>query len=1118
MGNYRQTVGAALGACMLGLILGPMEVHAAPPPAGNEWDISQPGEPQADIELTVDQGTWMNVDVSPDGHSIVFDLLGDIYSIPATGGNATLIAGGAAMQRAATFSLDGTRLLYLSDASGSDNLWICNPDGSGARQITHESVDLLMGPAWTADGQGVAASKIDSTYPRVNSSEIRVFDVNGAPRGGGRVLVPVPQNQRDVQEVNFSRDGRYAFYTQRLTSPIVFSDANHINFGIERRDLHSGAVDELLSGFGGAIASEVSQDGRRLAFVRRVMTRTVLFVLDLATHEQRPVYNELDRDLQADWVPHGHYYPHFAWFPDNRHVAIWAKGKLFNIDMDTGAAAQIPFNVKAHHQIIQPVRFKHEMAPTQVTVRAVRNLAVSPDRRTLVFTAVGRLWRKSLPDGSPVAFSKTPTSQFDPAFANDGRRTAFVEWDDAKGSALIVSDSNGGHPKTIATSPGVIRQPQFSRDGKRVVYRVQHADVSMGGDRAKPGIFWVNDSGGASHFVADGDDAPMFSPDGQRIYYVVQDYSESSVVQHLWSATLEGYDKREHVRTPNADTSDLRLSPDLRWIAFRDRQQYFIARYHETGAALLLSAATSDIPVLALTTRGGFGLTWAADSSAVTWSLGADLFEASVGQRSALAAAGSESRMAPGSARSPALVAERPFASIGLSLPADVPQGAVAFVNARLITMRGDEVIDKGTVLVEGNRITAVGSSDSVAIPRNAKVIDITGKTLMPGLIDSHGHIDCCYETGTLPQKQPLRYAALSYGVTTNFDPYPNELTSYESTEATLAGLTVGPRWIGTGAAIYGRAQKADFLYVPIETYADAQNILARKQALGGFAIKSYKQPARYQRQMLIKAARATGINVVVEGESHFYNNITFVLDGHTNLEHNLPVANYYDDVVQLMSKAGAHNTPTLVVAFGELFGENYLYQTTQAWKEPKVATFVQQTLSGYSPLGTPYGAPPYVRNMTSIHAADEIYDIGFRSVARSIKKLDDAGVVINAGSHGQLAGLALHWEMWLLSQGGMSNLRVLRTATLNGANSLGVDAELGSIEPGKLADLIVLDRNPLEDIHNTSSVHYTMVNGRLYDAATMNEIGNYNRPRGRFYWEVHRNPHIDWNSSWGGQ
>jgi hypothetical protein len=387
----------------------------------------------------------------------------------------------------------------------------------------------------------------------------------------------------------------------------------------------------------------------------------------------------------------------------------------------------------------------------------------------------------------------------------------------------------------------------------------------------------------------------------------------------------------------------------------------------------------------------------------------------------------------------------------------------------------------------------------------------------MPGLVDAHGHIDCCWRTGSMPQKQPAHYAALAYGVTTNFDPYPNELTSFESGETQLAGFTVGPRWITTGAAIWGRPQNGSNDYTPVDSLDDARRAIARKQGLGAPIVKSYRYPQRRARQMLVAAGREAGVMVDVEGESQFYNNITHVLDGHTNLEHNLPVANYYDDIVRLFAGAQAHNTPTLVVTFGELFGENYLYQTTEAWKEPKVKAFVQEALTGYSPLRAPYGAPPWVRAMTTIQVAKEIWDIGFRAVARSTRRLDEAGVTINVGSHGEIPGLAMHWEMWLLAEGGMSPMAVLRAATINSARTLGVDAQVGSLEPGKLADLIVLDADPLADIRNSNSVRWTMVNGRLYDSATMNEIGNYDRPRTKFFWELPDYRGIDWNEAWAG-
>ncbi len=519
----------------------------------------------------------------------------------------------------------------------------------------------------------------------------------------------------------------------------------------------------------------------------------------------------------------------------------------------------------------------------------------------------------------------------------------------------------------------------------------------------------------------------------------------------------------------------------------------------------MLDATGAALPVARVSELGGYGLVWSADSAQVRWALGEELQSATVADRFG--------------ARTPAPVATT---RINLVVPSDLPSGTVAFTNGRIITMRGDEVIERGTVVVDGNRIAAVGAADDIAIPAGAKIVDVSGKIVMPGLVDMHGHINNCYYTssGLMPQKQASRFADLAYGVTLNYDPYTSELPSYSQAEMTLSGDMTGPRAIESGFIAFGRSGKGDHAFLPIASYEDARVFVERKRELGGIIVKSYRQPMRSQRQQLIKAGRDGGIMVDVEGESNFYNNLTFILDGNTNLQHNFPIANYYDDVVQLMKYAHASHTPTLVIVFGELLGENYIYQHNRVWEDPKAQTFIQVTTSGYSPLAPGHYAPPYVRGMTTMHAADEIYDIGFRSVSRSIKKLDDAGVTINAGSHGQAAGLAQHWEMWLLAEGGMSNHRVLRAGTLNGAKTLGLDGQIGSLEPGKLADLIVLDRDPLADIHNTNSVRYTMVNGRLFDSYTVNEIGNYDHPRGKFYWEVGhtKNITIEWKKAWAHQ
>jgi imidazolonepropionase-like amidohydrolase len=133
----------------------------------------------------------------------------------------------------------------------------------------------------------------------------------------------------------------------------------------------------------------------------------------------------------------------------------------------------------------------------------------------------------------------------------------------------------------------------------------------------------------------------------------------------------------------------------------------------------------------------------------------------------------------------------------------------------------------------------------------------------------------------------------------------------------------------------------------------------------------------------------------------------------------------------------------------------------------------------------------------------EEEYVNGHILVSKSLKRMQDEGIPINLGSHGQLQGLGAHWELWMLQQGGMSNLQALKCATINGAAYIGMDKEIGSLKTGKLADLVILEKNPLDNIQNTNSVNMVMVNGRLYNADTLDEIGNYSRKRSKFWFEM---------------
>jgi imidazolonepropionase-like amidohydrolase len=251
-------------------------------------------------------------------------------------------------------------------------------------------------------------------------------------------------------------------------------------------------------------------------------------------------------------------------------------------------------------------------------------------------------------------------------------------------------------------------------------------------------------------------------------------------------------------------------------------------------------------------------------------------------------------------------------------------------------------------------------------------------------------------------------------------------------------------------------------------------------QPVGPFSVMSYNQPRRDARQQIIEAARQLQMEVVPEGGSTFSVNTTMFLDGHTTLEHNLPVAPLYEDMLKLVSSSKTAYTPTYIVLYGGMSGENYWYQNTNVWENEKLQSF---------------NAPGQLdaRSRRRPMAAND--DYFFTTVSASAKALNDRGTLVNTGAHGQIDGIGEHWELWMMQMGGMSNMQALRAATINGAKSLGFDKDIGSLEVGKLADLIVLDANPLDNIRNSNTVHYTMINGRIYDAASLAQLGNHPAP-----------------------
>lgn len=1039
-----------------------------------KWDVNNPMGPYQEYTFTLKEGTWMNLDVSPDGKTIAFDLLGDIYTMPITGGKATCIRQGLAWEVQPRFSPDGKKLLFTSDAGGGDNIWVMDADGSDAKQVTKEDFRLLNNPCWMPDGEYFVARKHFTSGRSLGAGEMWLYHISG---GSGIQLTKRKNDQQDVNEPSVSPDGRYLYFSEDMYPGGYFQynkDPNNQIYVIRRYAMQEGTLETLIGGPGGAVRPQVSHDGSKLAFVRRVRTKSVLYIYDIPSGQMTPVFDGLSKDQQEAWAVFG-VYTGFAWMPGDKAIVIWGQGKLWKVDVETQKAAQIPFEAEAKHRIADALHFENPVFTEQFTARVIRHAVTSPDGKTLVFNAAGHIWKKALPDGKPQRLTQETHFEFEPAFSPDGKFLAYVTWADVEMGAIRKLDLATGKSTALTTEKGIYRTPSFSPDGKQIVYQKEDGNIHQGFAYCqKPGIYTVPSNGGASSFVCANGECPVFSADGKRIFFQEGGFLFGSINKSYNSVKPDGSDKKKHFEGQYAQRFS--LSPDNKWVAWSELYKVYIAPMPMTGQPVAISSSTKAVPVAQVARDAGINLHWSADSKKLFWTLGDEYFSEELTDRF-LFLEGSRDSIPP---------LDTIGLKVGLMLPMDQPKGTIAFTNARIITMENDAVIENGAVVVEGNKIKSVGSMAEVRIPSGAKVIDCTGKTIMPGLIDVHGHLGN-FRYGISPQKQWEYYANLAYGVTTAHDPSSNSEMIFAHSEMIKAGEMVGPRLYSTGTILYGA--DGDFKAV-INSLEDARSALRRTKAYGAFSVKSYNQPRREQRQQVIQAARELGMLVVPEGGSFFYHNLSMVADGHTGVEHNIPVAPLYDDVIQFWSRSKTHNTPTLIVNYGGLNGEYFFYQESDIWTKERLMTF------------TPRGVVDSRARHRTMAPLEE-YENGHFLVAESCKKLQDAGVPINLGAHGQLQGLGAHWELWMFTQGGMSNMEALRSATMNGAVYLGMDKEIGSIKEGKLADLIVLDKNPLEDIRNSEFVRYTMANGRLFDAATMNEMGNYDRKRTPFFFEM---------------
>ena len=1006
------------------------------------------GAQTREVAFSTDEATWLSLDVSPGGEELVFELLGDIYGLPVAGGEATPVLTGTAFQSQPRYSPDGAWLAYVSDESGADNLWIARSDGSGARQISNRTGSTFISPEWSPDGETLFTTVVTGAFQRI--AELWAFDVAD---GSGTRLVD-NNNGLSAPLVSSPAPGPYGasvapdgsiYYTS--VTPRPYGSRSGASSAVIRYDPTAGRSTPVPLQGAQAMKPRVSPDGETLVYGAMRDGRTGLKAKDLSTGSERWIAYPIQRH-QLEGRATRDVLPNYAFAPDGRALFLELRGRIRRLDLTTDEVSPVPFEAPVRLQVAERLDFPRAVEVGPVRARRAHGVAVSSDGR-MTFSSLARIWVTGASGTTPRRLTDDARPrEFMPAWSPDGRWIAYVTWTE-DGGHLWKASTEGGVTQRLSDAPALWADPVWSPDGDAVIALRASLGAAESLSAVGPGsavpstadIVSVPADGGAHRTIAPSNGArfPHFGPATDAVYL-------SGGTDGLVRLPLVGGTPETVATTSGPPAAEMRISPDGRFVAVRAGPSVVRVQMPMADGVGPVTLTPEGPP---LTSADATSVAWTPDGSTLLWTEGPR-----IGQ------AGNDGRTAP------------TVMPLGVEVPRAAGTGSIVLSGAKVVTMRGDEVIERGDVVVTNGRIEWVGPTGSQPPPDGARVIDVSGRVIVPGFIDIHAHFGVRGEL--LEPEGTFAFSNLAFGVTTVRNPQA-QVDVFELADVIEADGVPAPRVVSTGPGLFGMLN--------LQSYEQTLTLLRRyRDEYGTHVLKSYLVGDRQQRAWVAQASRELGMMPTTEGGADTKADLTHAIDGFSGNEHAVPVAPIYDDLVQLFAHTGVTYTPTLVVSFGAALPIYRLFAEERPHEDARAARWHAE-------------GELYERSSTrQLWFAPE--DFSAVEVARGADAILRAGGNVALGGHGEVQGLASHWEMKLLADGGMSNHDVLRVATIMGAEAIGHDSDLGSIEAGKLADMVILSRDPLADIEATQDIEQVMRGGVLYDGFTLDEV--WPTPRAR--------------------